>query len=78
MRARYLPLPRADAATMHAAVRAAQRGMSRARAGTVEGRDWPNRAHSRFVDAGRLRWHVQVMGDGPGAAAAPRHRRGDA
>ena len=31
----------------------------------VEGRDWPNRAHSRFVDAGRVRWHVQVMGDGP-------------
>ena len=31
----------------------------------VEGRDWPNRAHSRFVDAGRLRWHVQVMGSGP-------------
>jgi magnesium chelatase accessory protein len=31
----------------------------------VEGRDWPNRAHSRFVDAGRLRWHVQVMGEGP-------------
>jgi magnesium chelatase accessory protein len=26
-----------------------------------EGRDWPNRAHSRFVDSGRLRWHVQVM-----------------
>lgn len=31
----------------------------------AQGRDWPNRAHSRFVDAGRLRWHVQVMGDGP-------------
>ena len=31
----------------------------------VEGRDWPNHAHSRFVDAGRLRWHVQVMGQGP-------------
>ncbi len=30
-----------------------------------EGRDWPNRAHSRFVDAGRLRWHVQVAGEGP-------------
>lgn len=28
----------------------------------VEGRDWPNRAHSRFVPAGRVRWHVQVMG----------------
>ncbi len=26
-----------------------------------EGLGWPNRAASRFVDAGRLRWHVQVM-----------------
>lgn len=31
----------------------------------VEGRDWPNRAASRFVDTRRLRWHVQVAGDGP-------------
>lgn len=31
----------------------------------VEGRDWPSRAHSRFVDAARVRWHVQVMGQGP-------------
>ena len=31
----------------------------------VEGRDWPNRAHSRFVEVGRVRWHVQVMGQGP-------------
>lgn len=31
----------------------------------VEGRDWPNRDASRFVDAGGLRWHVQVAGDGP-------------
>jgi len=30
-----------------------------------EGRDWPNRAASRFVLAGGLRWHVQVMGSGP-------------
>lgn len=28
----------------------------------VEGRAWPNRASSRFVDTGRLRWHVQIMG----------------
>lgn len=28
----------------------------------VEGRSWPNRAASRFVTAGRLRWHVQEMG----------------
>lgn len=30
-----------------------------------EGRDWPNRADSRFVTAAGLRWHVQVMGQGP-------------
>jgi magnesium chelatase accessory protein len=30
-----------------------------------DGRDWPNRAFSRFVVAGGLRWHVQVMGSGP-------------
>ncbi|MBP2278063.1 MULTISPECIES: alpha/beta fold hydrolase BchO [Sphingomonas] len=30
-----------------------------------EGRDWPNRGTSRFVDTGRLRWHVQMMGAGP-------------
>lgn len=30
-----------------------------------DGRDWPNREASRFVEAAGLRWHVQVMGDGP-------------
>jgi magnesium chelatase accessory protein len=30
-----------------------------------EGVDWPNREASRFVRAGGLRWHVQVMGSGP-------------
>ena len=30
-----------------------------------DGRDWPNRAFSRFVQAAGLRWHVQVMGQGP-------------
>lgn len=30
-----------------------------------DGRDWPNRASSRFLQAGGLRWHVQVMGSGP-------------
>jgi magnesium chelatase accessory protein len=30
-----------------------------------DGRDWPNRAASRFVTAGGLRWHVQVAGAGP-------------
>ena len=32
---------------------------------TIEGRDWPHREHSRFVEAGGLNWHVQVMGSGP-------------
>jgi magnesium chelatase accessory protein len=27
-----------------------------------DGRDWPNRTASRFLVAGGLRWHVQVMG----------------
>lgn len=31
----------------------------------TDGRDWPNRAASRFVSAGGLRWHVQVSGRGP-------------
>ncbi|NKE44606.1 alpha/beta fold hydrolase [Roseomonas frigidaquae] len=31
----------------------------------IEGRDWPNREASRFVTAAGLRWHVQVMGQGP-------------
>ena len=39
--------------------------MTRAARWAVEGRDWPNRAASRFVDTPRLRWHVQVAGDGP-------------
>ncbi len=30
-----------------------------------EGRDWPNREASRFVDAAGLRWHVQQLGQGP-------------
>lgn len=31
----------------------------------VDGRDWPNRAHSQFIRASAIRWHVQVMGQGP-------------
>jgi magnesium chelatase accessory protein len=31
----------------------------------VEGQDWPNRAASRFLTVGDLRWHVQVSGQGP-------------
>ena len=30
-----------------------------------DGRDWPNRAFSRFVRAGGIEWHVQEMGQGP-------------
>ena len=30
-----------------------------------DGRDWPNRDASRFIEAGGVRWHVQVMGQGP-------------
>jgi magnesium chelatase accessory protein len=30
-----------------------------------EGLDWPNRDASRFVQSGGLRWHVQIMGQGP-------------
>jgi magnesium chelatase accessory protein len=30
-----------------------------------DGADWPNRPSSRFVEAGGLSWHVQVMGQGP-------------
>jgi magnesium chelatase accessory protein len=32
-----------------------------------EGRDWPNREASRFPVAAGIRWHVQVMGEGPAA-----------
>jgi magnesium chelatase accessory protein len=31
----------------------------------IEGLGWPNRDHSRFVETGGMRWHVQVKGDGP-------------
>lgn len=30
-----------------------------------DGHDWPLREHSRFVQAGGIRWHVQQMGQGP-------------
>lgn len=30
-----------------------------------DGRDWPNREHSRFVAAGGMQWHVQDFGSGP-------------
>jgi magnesium chelatase accessory protein len=31
----------------------------------ADGRDWPNRAASRFVEIDGWRWHVQVAGQGP-------------
>jgi magnesium chelatase accessory protein len=31
----------------------------------IDGRDWPNRGASQFVEAGGLRWHVQISGRGP-------------
>lgn len=30
-----------------------------------DGRDWPLREASRFIDAAGLRWHVQQLGQGP-------------
>lgn len=30
-----------------------------------DGRDWPLREHSHFVDAAGMRWHVQKLGHGP-------------
>ena len=35
-----------------------------------DGGDWPNRDASRFVPAGGLQWHVQVMGEGPAVLLA--------
>jgi magnesium chelatase accessory protein len=31
----------------------------------TDGRDWPLREHSRFVEAAGLSWHVQMLGSGP-------------
>lgn len=31
----------------------------------IDGRDWPNRSASRFVEAAGLRWHVQQLGPLP-------------
>ncbi len=39
--------------------------MSRRLVWERDGRDWPNRSASRFVTAGGVAWHVQVMGKGP-------------
>jgi magnesium chelatase accessory protein len=45
-----------------------------------DGADWPLRAHSRFVAASDLRWHVQVLGDStpPRAVALLLHGVGGA
>ena len=32
---------------------------------TAHAAHWPHAQHSRFVQAGGIRWHVQVMGQGP-------------
>ncbi len=37
----------------------------------TDGRDWPNRSHSRFVQAAGLNWHVQQFGDASLPATAP-------
>ncbi len=39
--------------------------MKRAPDWASDGRDWPHRQFSRFVDAAGLRWHVQAQGSGP-------------
>ncbi len=31
----------------------------------ADGAEWPLREHSRFVEAGGQRWHVQILGQGP-------------
>jgi magnesium chelatase accessory protein len=45
--------------------RQAGRRMTRRLDWATDGADWPLRGHSRFVDAGGLRWHVQSLGEGP-------------
>ncbi|MCZ8123487.1 MAG: alpha/beta fold hydrolase [Magnetospirillum sp.] len=42
-------------------------GASRKREWERRAKDWPNRDASRFVAAGGIEWHVQVMGHGPWA-----------
>lgn len=39
--------------------------MSKSLDWATDGRAWPNREWSRFVEAAGMRWHVQVMGAGP-------------
>ncbi len=68
MAAPYLPLPRADAGAISRSIRAAAGPLApsmRRPRWEVEGRAWPNREASSFVQAAGLRWHVQRMGQGP-------------
>lgn len=44
--------------------------MNRPLAWARDGQDWPNHQASRFVRAGGIAWHVQVMGSGPVALLA--------
>lgn len=39
--------------------------MSRGPRWSIEGRGWPLAEHSGFVEAGGLRWHVQMLREGP-------------
>ncbi len=53
-------------ASRAAAIAETKRGFRAPRlAFEADGSDWPNRAASRFVRAGRLLWHVQDLGTGP-------------
>ncbi|MBA4266161.1 MAG: alpha/beta hydrolase [Comamonadaceae bacterium] len=40
-----------------------------------DGKDWPHREHSRFVQAGGLRWHVQVFDGGAPPGVTPPNTR---
>lgn len=50
---------------MIASARAARAGRLARLDWRRDGRDWPLREFSRFVAAAGLRWHVQVLGEGP-------------
>ena len=55
-RARTEPMPRA---TARSAVASSRLDWER------DSADWPHRECSRFVHAAAMRWHVQIMGEGP-------------
>jgi hypothetical protein len=70
-RARCRRLPRAVVETSHPSPHPSRQAFTSLRVlhdkldWASDGADWPNRDASRFVDAGGLRWHVQVAGSGP-------------